>query len=154
MLDQKLKEEIECIEDIVFVCIGTNEVLGDCLGPLVGTYLKENSDFKVYGDMENNICTSKDIKRLCRKTKNKKVIAIDSAISDVAKIGEIFVSDRCCRVGRGIGIDKNEIGDITIKVVVAKKEKNNYKTIQNLLNVDYKVVNSLAEEIGKSLCEL
>lgn len=142
------------INNVVFVCIGTNEVVGDSIGPLIGTYLKENSKFKVYGDMKNNVCTKRDIEKVNKKTKNKKVVAIDAAISDVAEFGEIFISDNKCEVGRGMGRYKNEIGDITIKVVVAKKEENNCKMFQNLLNVDYDLVSNLARKIGKCLCEL
>lgn len=46
---------------LVFICIGTNKIMGDCLGPIVGTYLKSKfkdrlyEDIEVYGDIYNPI---------------------------------------------------------------------------------------------------
>jgi len=43
-------------ENTIVVCIGTDRAIGDALGPLVGTMLK-NSDFKypVYGTLDSPI---------------------------------------------------------------------------------------------------
>ncbi len=43
-------------ENTIVICIGTDRAIGDALGPLVGTMLK-NSDFKypVYGTLDNPI---------------------------------------------------------------------------------------------------
>lgn len=143
---------INANKELVFVCIGTKEILGDSFGPLVGTYLKENSKFKIYGDIENNICTKRDIKHIYKKIKNKNIIAIDSAVSNTVNIGEIFITNNKCKIGRGINNYKGSIGDITIKAVVAKKEENMYVTIENLKRVDYKFVRNLAETVGQIIC--
>ena len=40
----------------IIVCIGTDKCIGDCLGPLVGTLLKENSfPIPIYGTLANPI---------------------------------------------------------------------------------------------------
>lgn len=139
-------------KEIVFVCIGTIGILGDSFGPLVGSYLKENTKFKIYGDIENNICSIKDINNIRKKLKNKKIIAIDSAVSDVYNIGEIFISSNTCEIGKGINKYKGQIGDITIKAVVAEKHKDISRTMENLKNVDIEFVKELAKNVGKMIC--
>ena len=40
----------------IIVCIGTDKCIGDCLGPLVGTLLKENSfPIPIYGTLADPI---------------------------------------------------------------------------------------------------
>jgi len=48
LLSSSLKDIID--EDTIVVCIGTDRAIGDTLGPLVGTILKNNSyKYPVYG---------------------------------------------------------------------------------------------------------
>ena len=46
-------------ENIVFLCIGTNMLVGDAFGPVVGSVLKksfnDNNEIKVLGDLEDVI---------------------------------------------------------------------------------------------------
>ena len=43
-------------KDTVIVCIGTDKCIGDCLGPLVGTLLKDNLlPLPVYGTISNPV---------------------------------------------------------------------------------------------------
>lgn len=146
------KKIINFNKEIVFVCIGTKEILGDSFGPMVGSYLKENSNFKIYGDIDNNICSRKDIKNIYRKIKNKNIIAIDSAVSNIENIGEVFITSNTCKIGKGINKYKGQIGDITIKAVVAKKEEDIDITIENLKKVDYRFVKKLADSVGQIIC--
>ena len=47
--------------ELVILCVGTDKVTGDCLGPLVGTKLKELLsgynifNINIYGTLDNNI---------------------------------------------------------------------------------------------------
>ena len=52
--------------DLIFICIGTNKIVGDSFGPIVGEILKRNvrdGRIKVIGDLTNNI-NSKNIKNI------------------------------------------------------------------------------------------
>ena len=42
-------------KNLAFVCIGTNKVMGDSIGPRIGSYLKNTTDLEVYGDLEKKI---------------------------------------------------------------------------------------------------
>lgn len=152
---QKILNEkiIHFDKEIVFVCIGTKDILGDSFGPLVGSYLKENTKFKIYGDINNNICNKKDIRYIYKHIKNKNVIAVDSAVSRVIDIGEVFITSNKCEIGKGINRYKGRIGDLTIKAVVAKKEDDMKITIENLKKVDHKFIKNLAEYVGELICK-
>lgn len=142
-LRQKIKN-IE-ISKLVFLCIGTNRVIGDCFGPLIGYKLKnffrEEENIEVIGDIEN-IVSFQNIERIIKKIKEEDafVIAIDAALScNNNKIGKIMVSQNKMNVGSSINKRNLYIGDISIKGIVAKDYKNskyNFKTLQNIpLNI-------------------
>ena len=86
------------ISKLVFLCIGTNRVIGDCFGPLVGSKLKHffihEEGIEVIGDIEN-IVSFQNVTGIIRKLKNENsfVIAIDAALScNSNRIGKIIVN--------------------------------------------------------------
>lgn len=128
-------------KQIVFVCIGTNEVLWDSIGPLVGSYLKQRiGENKVLGDIHNNICSQKDLMNYYPKIKNKFIIAIDSAIASKELAGEIFVTNQPIIMGLGVHRNKGIIGNISIKAGIAELEK-----------MDEKYVKKFSEKIGEGI---
>jgi putative sporulation protein YyaC len=137
-----LKRKIKANKkDTLFVCIGTNEVIGDCIGPLVGTYLKQKmGNRQVIGDMKNNICSNKDLTNYYSIIKNKFIIAIDSAIVNKELEGNIFVSNTPVIMGLGVNKNKGIIGDISIKA-----------SISDLNMEDEKYVYDMSEIIGKGI---
>ena len=138
-------------KNIAFVCIGTNNVIGDSIGPRVGSYLKSTTNLEVFGDLKNNICKKEDIETIHHKLKNKYVIAIDSAISNNINIGEICITEKKLQVGYGMNFNKGAIGDISVKVVVAKDTNDVYKNFLNLKNADLKMVQNLAFTVGNGI---
>lgn len=142
-----LRQKIQDLEisKLVFLCIGTNRVIGDCFGPLVGYKLKElfreEKNIEIVGDIEN-IVSFQNIEKIINtiKQENSFVIAIDAALSsNISKIGTISVSSNKINVGSSINNKNLYIGDISIKGIVAKDLKNakyNFKTLQNIpLNI-------------------
>jgi len=92
-------------EKTIFVCIGSNKVVWDSIGPYVGSILKEKIGEKyVIGDLENNICSQKDLKSYYPIVKNKFVVAIDSAITEKPIV-----------MGMGVYQNKGIVGNIGIK---------------------------------------
>ncbi len=103
-------------EKTIFVCIGSNKVVWDSIGPYVGSILKEKIGEKyVIGDLENNICSQKDLKSYYPIVKNKFVVAIDSAITENNLSGEIFVTEKPIVMGMGVYQNKGIVGNIGIK---------------------------------------
>ena len=117
---------------ILFVCIGTNKVLADSIGPLVGSYLKQNLQPKmVLGDCNNNMCNKFDMIYNYPKIRNKYIVAIDSAISEKNLMGEIFITKKPIEMGSSQKNIKGKIGDIGIKIAISNFENVNQNFINN-----------------------
>ncbi len=148
---------LECNKDglkPIFVCIGSDLVLGDSLGPLVGTLLKKKKlSSYVYGTLNFPI-TAKEIEYvkvyLKQMHPNTTLIAIDAAIGPQDDVGLIKVADRGLAPGLGVNKKLGVVGDISIIGVVASKSIQNYN-LYNLtrLNLVFKMAEKIADGIEK-----
>lgn len=129
---------------LVFLCVGTDKVIGDSIGPLVGSKLLkllENYNIfniNIYGSLEDNVNYT-NIQNIMKKINNYHkdacVIVIDSALSKKENVGKIFVSNAKTLLGKGLNKNKVEVGDISIKAVVGKDfciPKYNFKILQDI----------------------
>ncbi len=136
----------------IFVCIGSDLVLGDSLGPLVGTFLrKRNIRSYIYGTLNYPI-TAKEVsyaRTYLKQAHPKSVtIAIDAAIGNPDDVGIIRVLNKGLKPG--LGVDKNlgVVGDMSIIGVVASKSLQNYNLFNaTRLNLIYKMANQIADGI-------
>ncbi len=140
----------------IFICIGSDLVLGDSLGPLVGTFLKnKNIGAYIYGTLNYPI-TAKEVEYartyLKQMHPNSITIAIDAAIGSEEDIGLIRVLNKGLKPG--LGVDKNlgTVGDTSIIGVVASKSLK-HTNLFNLtrLNLVYKMAETIACGIEKYL---
>ena len=138
----------------IIVCIGSDLVLGDSLGPLIGTFLRQKSkNHFVYGTL-NEPVTAKEVnyaKKYLKEIHPKAItIAVDAAIGQPEDVGLIKVSNKPIKPGLGVNKNLNEIGDISIMGIVATKSIKNYN-LYNLtrLNLIYKMANV----ITNGLCD-
>ncbi len=138
----------------IFICIGSDLVLGDSLGPLVGTFLKNKKvQSYIYGTLNFPI-TAKEIEYartyLKQMHPDSIAIAIDAAVGECGDIGIVKLSNRGLKPG--LGVDKNlgTVGDISIIGVVAEKSLKNYNLFNlTRLNLIYKMSESIACGIEK-----
>ncbi len=143
----------------IFICIGSDLVLGDSLGPLVGTFLKnKNVGSYIYGTLNFPI-TAKEVEYartyLKQMHPNSISIAIDAAIGSSEDIGLIRVLNKGLKPG--LGVDKNlgKVGDISIIGVVASKSNKNYNLFNlTRLNLVYKIAETIASGIEKYISKL
>lgn len=141
-------------KELIFLCIGTNRVIGDSFGPMVGTKLKKlskNRNINILGSMKEPMCR-KNINRRLKEIKNyqkeKCIIAIDSAISDREEnIGQIFISNNSMILGSGINRKILEIGDISIKGVVCQS----FKVLER---VPENIIHELSNIVAKGIYEV
>ncbi len=136
---ENLKLKMDMKKDVIFFCIGTDRVIGDCLGPITGSFLKNMYDNeKVFGDLDNNLTYENILKKIDEinlKFEDPYIVAIDAALSSEDNIGKIFVDEEGINFGKGLDKNINCIGDIGIKVVVGKDYNDNelnFKTLQNM----------------------
>lgn len=145
--------------DYIFLCVGSDKITGDAFGPLVGDRLQKllkNSynNIQILGTLEkpiSGINLNKEVEKIYSTYKNPCIIAIDAALSNKENIGKIVVTDSKMKFGKGTNKKMIEVGDISIKGIVARDYKNsryNFKELQNTsLNIVIKLANITSDGI-------
>ncbi|MPQ42549.1 spore protease YyaC [Clostridium tarantellae] len=109
-------------DNTIIICIGTDKCIGDALGPLVGTLLKENLfPLKVFGTLEFPIHALNLEKKLSEITTlypNSSIIAIDACLGESKSIGEIHTRNEAIHPGKGVGKKLQSVGDTSIIGIV------------------------------------
>ncbi len=138
----------------VILCIGSDLAIGDSLGPIVGTMLKNNGDFRgyVYGTLKNPV-TAKEVKYVndfLRKTHpGAPVIAVDAAVGEESDVGLIKVSAGALRPGSGANKRLGRVGDISVLGIVAGKSAFSYELLSlTRLNMVYTMAQIIAGAIS------
>lgn len=141
-------------ENTIIVCIGTNRTeIVDCLGPLVGSILKEDREFNipVYGsiiDPIHGMNLTKRITDISNNHPNKMIIAVDAALSYEDTIGMIRIKKGPLKPGIGVDNNFEEVGDISIRGIVAPM---NIKIFE--YGSDLNFIMAMARTIAKGLKE-
>ena len=138
----------------VIICVGTDATIGDALGPMIGTKLKEaNIDAYVYGSLSTPI-TAKEILSVKDFVKAahplSKTLVIDAAVGEDGDVGIVKISGEGIRPG--LGADKNlpKMGDGSIIGIVSPRSKgHNYFMNYTRLAPIYKMAEIIAEGIIK-----
>lgn len=117
-------------ENTVIVCIGTDKFIGDCLGPLVGTFLKEsNFPLPVYGTIDDPIHAlniNNKINEINSLHKDAYIIGIDACLGNKNSIGEIHIRDFPISPGKGVGKSLPSVGDISVVGIVDSNENSDF----------------------------
>lgn len=130
--DDDVKEKIACHlekcipkdKNITIVCVGTDRIIGDAVGPLVGTLLKEyNINANVIGEFDN-LVNATNIHHIVNTLNTEDfIIAIDVCVTSKREyIGCIIIDNEKLYPGSGLGKKLPGFGDLTIKAVVASND--------------------------------
>ena len=136
--------------DYVFLCVGTDKVIGDSFGPLVGESLnnKIGKKYEIIGSTKENLTYTNiqlKIDEIFEKYNNPCIIAIDSALSHERNIGRIVISRNKMTLGKSLNKDKFNIGDICIKAIVAKKYDTPMENYIELKRASYQLIEKLVK---------
>ncbi len=140
----------------VIVCVGSDLVLGDSLGPLVGTLLKKKGcGAYVYGTLNAPI-TAKEVeyaKIYIKETHPfSNLIAIDAAVGEEDDVGVIKVLNKGLKPGLGVNKDLGVLGNQSIIGIVAAKSLQNHNLFNlTRLNLIYKMSEMIADGVYKYL---
>ncbi len=138
----------------VIICIGSDLVVGDSLGPIVGSSLVKQLNGKayVYGTLSNPV-TAKEIHTL-RDNVSKlhpfsKTLVIDAAVGNTEEIGYLKINKSGIKPGLGVNKDLPALGDVSIIGVVSDKDNSplNYTTRFSLV---YSLVNDIVNGLVKA----
>lgn len=155
---KKILPEIEGAP--VIVCIGSDLSVGDSLGPVTGTKLKEKlkgTNVYVYGTLAKPI-TAHEVKYTNQFIKsthpNSTVIAIDAAVGAAGDIGLIKIAKRGIKPGSGANKRLQKVGDVSVMGIVAEKSLFNYSLFSSTrLNIVYKMAEIIAEGVATFITE-
>lgn len=114
-------------ENTIIVCIGTDKCIGDSLGPIVGSILKDmNLPIPVYGTLESPIHAlnlKEKLDEIKTLHKNNTIIGIDACLGNEEDVGDIIIRDHPIYPGKGVGKYLPEVGSISIVGIVDSSKK-------------------------------
>ncbi|MGI5997924.1 MAG: spore protease YyaC [Lutispora sp.] len=133
-------------------CIGTDRYIGDCLGPLTGTFLsKMELKIPVLGTLENPIHAvnlTKHIYEARRNYPRHKIIAVDACLGNEDSIGSIQIKKGPIHPGKGVGKRLPPVGDISIVGIVDSTEAGEFL---HMHNIRLNLVMKMAEVITRGI---
>lgn len=142
-------------EQIVFMCIGTDQSTGDSFGPFVGKYLTE-SDFPypVYGTIEQPV-DALNLKQVLdtinTKYDNPIIVAIDASVAKEMHIGKIYFKQGALRPGKyGMKIlplvgDYHLSAVVNVRDSIIRLKKLHETRLHVILQLSLKVASLLSE---------
>lgn len=137
----------------VVLCIGSDRVTGDCLGPIVGQMLVERgANAFVYGTLARPV-TALNLKDAVRHIKSahgdKKVLAIDSSVGKLGDVGKIHIAFGSIAPGSADGKKLPKVGDVSITATVTDPRKTPLSAVR--LGVVYSLATDIADRIIRCL---
>lgn len=110
------------LEDLVLLCIGTDKITGDCLGPLVGSKLKQrNFPYPLYGTLEKPLHAgnlTEQLPKISLAHPGACTIAIDAAVGTRNHIGLVSLSCQPLSPGKGVARPLCPVGNISITGII------------------------------------
>jgi putative sporulation protein YyaC len=146
-------------KNIVFLCIGSNRIIGDAFGPVVGSILKKqfkNTDeIEIIGNLDDVVTYNNIAERINENNKdNKLIIVVDSALSHKANIGKVFIQNRGLKYAESLKKKNKTIGDISIKAVVGENENNSLKNFYNLQKVSIERIYGMCNIVSNGILDV
>lgn len=144
------------MENILFVCIGNGKIIGDSLGPLIGTVLEKNKrliqnnvKIDVIGTFENPILyynVEEFIKNIDSQDYSE-IVIIDSALGSKENIGKVMITPAEILIGVGVNRGRMVKGDIILKGVVGINYNNISRNLIELESVEANQVEKIASKM-------
>ncbi len=136
----------------VILCIGTDRIVGDSLGPLTGSLLQKHMEnFKnplaVYGTLEAPVhaCNlAETLEQIKKEHPDSIVIAVDASLGCHYKVGSVLIRSGSIRPGMGVKKNLPAVGDISITGIAGVQSSRPYFVLQS---VRLSLIMSMAEQI-------
>ena len=124
-------------QEIAIICIGTDRVTGDSLGPFVGHFLEQKDlpeKISIWGNLSkpvhalNLIETMEEIHKKCV---NPFCIVIDACLGCPKHIGQVTLCCAPLKPGEGVLKKLPHVGDMSITGIVNRSSKQSFYLLQN-----------------------
>ena len=152
---------MEHFSNVVILCVGTNKIAGDCIGPIVGKklgrLLNNNSNVVVLGNCKStlNFNNAKNIWEQVKKDySNPFIITVDAALGKKEMINKIVTSTGYIKIGSALGNGTYYPSHINIKGVVGEYSNDLQENIKTLKNVEKNKINDLSNQITYRLYKM
>lgn len=119
----------------LFVCIGSDRVTGDSLGPLIGSELRKalKKDIPVYGTLEmpvHALNLEDALAAITLQHPDHLIIAIDASLGTRAHQGYITMGKGSIQPGAGVDKALGSVGDIFITGIIGVASPLSHLTLQ------------------------
>jgi putative sporulation protein YyaC len=139
----------------IILCVGSDLSVGDSLGPIVGTLVKQKLsglNVYIYGTLAKPI-TAHEVKYMndfiSSTHPNSKIVAIDAAVGTSGDIGLIKIAKKGLKPGSGANKKLARVGDVSLMGIVAEKSLFNYSLFSaTRLNMVFKMAEIISDGIA------
>jgi putative sporulation protein YyaC len=138
------------LDEITFLCIGTDRSTGDALGPMTGTLLEEQGLPHVIGTLAAPCDADTLEKRLAHIPAQHTIIARDACLGPKDAAGTYYVSGAPLRPAESVGGKLPPVGQYSLAAVVNANGPRPYSILQ--MTSLYLVMN-MAQTIADSISE-
>jgi putative sporulation protein YyaC len=118
------------LEEMTFLCIGTDRSTGDCLGPWVGTLLTEAGMPRVVGTLEHPCDADRLPNAIRTLPREGTVLAIDACLGRPESVGLYLVASSPLIPARSIGKNLPAVGTFSVAGIVNAAGPRPYWTLQ------------------------
>ena len=147
--------------DIVILCVGTNKLIGDSVGPIVGQklarLLKNKQNVWIYGNTKRNL-NLKNAKQILKQIqithKQAFVITIDAALGPKEMIENTWIGSGIVKIGEALDKQIQYFSNITIKGIVGEYQNNLKQDYQTLNEVNRNRIHRLSNKITYEVCQI
>jgi putative sporulation protein YyaC len=147
-------------KELILLCIGTDRSIGDALGPLVGSQLKEagTQPYHILGTLDNPVHASnlaETLKTIETTFRDPLVIAVDACLGRVESIGMLTVGRGSLKPGAGVNKNLPAVGQVYVTGVVNVGGFMEYFVLQNTrLSLVTRMARVAANGITRGMCAL
>lgn len=143
------------LNNFIIFCIGTPKLVGDSLGPRIGTKLNnlENFGVPIYGTLDSPIHALNIKVKLAEVQKlhlGKIIIAIDASVGTPLLVGGVYIENKPLMTGKGLNKVLPLVGDYVIKGCMGIYKYDVAVTLNNL-NTSDSFVDEMADTITKGI---
>jgi putative sporulation protein YyaC len=136
------------LNNMIFLCIGTDRSSGDCLGPWVGTLLQEAGFPGVIGTLEKP-CDADELPKVIPTLPDTgKILALDAGLGRPESVGCYLVAASPLIPARSVGNKFPPLGTYSIAGIVNTVGPKPYWTLQNTSL--FRVMN-MARELAEAI---
>lgn len=144
---------------LVIICIGTDRSTGDCLGPLIGSKLRNNPLMRcrIVGCLDEPVHATNLAEIASKMEKDHagaRILAIDACLGRSDSVGYINVCNGPLRPGTGVNKNLPSIGHCHVTGVVNVGGFMEYMVLQNTrLNIVMRMADAITDGIVYALSD-